>query len=128
MFRTIFHNTAFNTGHRHSLWLGLLLIAFSPFISYATSENLFKKNMEMGQLFEKCGNMQLAEQYYQTALHNSNEKDMHEQLQAQLGIVSARKFTRPVEAARLNEEMERASAKYPDCRQQYLVMNAFISF
>ena len=128
MFRTIFHNTALNIGHRHSLWLGLLLIAFSPFISYAASENLFKKNMEMGQLFEKCGNMQMAEQYYQTALHNSNEKDMHEQLQAQLGIVSTRKFTRPVEASRLNEEMERASAKYPDCRQQYLIMNAFISF
>ena len=90
--------------------------------------SLYEQNMQLGRMFQKSGNLLMAEQYYKAAQNYANEHNGMEELNALLGMVDVLKLQQPVEAQRLNDHLEQACRQRPDYQLRHLAMNCFISF
>jgi len=118
---------------RRSLRKALVLLALClPITGSAAAQegkpSSYEESMKLARMLEQSGNLQMAGQYYKRATNQTDEKDIYSQLQAQLGLVSTQKFTDPVAAQRLNDELDAQCRNYPDCQQQHLALNGYLSF
>ena len=106
----------------------LSIISLFIFSTAGASVSLYEQHMQLGRMFQKSGNLLLAEQNFLKALDNADEQNAQDMLNAELSLVDVMKLQRPIEAQRMNDRLEQACRKQPGYLQRHLAMNCFICF
>ena len=108
--------------------MGLSFIICHLSFSGVAAQSLYEQNIHLGELFHQSGCMKQAEEYYQTAIDNSDITDKKQWINARLHMVNLLKFWRSAEAQNLNNDISEDCKEWPEFYQQNLALNAAISF